>query len=106
MIISKLILSIGILSLIFDQSYQKIISIGLETDLKDPAFSDCVRGADDNRPLVGYKLNSLLGITNPGSYTYQFFSVSVWLKPKFAIPQWSNLFGISSDITSKENYFL
>ncbi|KAL4508873.1 hypothetical protein ABPG73_006259 [Tetrahymena malaccensis] len=89
-----------LLSLIFDQSYQKIISIGLETDLNDPAFSDCVQGADDNRPLFRYKLNSLLGITNPGSYTYQFFSVSVWLKPKFAISQWSNLFGISNDITN------
>ncbi|KAL4481737.1 hypothetical protein ABPG74_007826 [Tetrahymena malaccensis] len=88
------------LCLIFEQGYQTIISIALETDLNDPSYSDCVSGINDNRPLVGYKLNSLLGIKNPGQYTYQAFSATIWLKPKFAITtSWQNLFGISSDIT-------
>ncbi|KAL4508874.1 hypothetical protein ABPG73_006260 [Tetrahymena malaccensis] len=102
MIFSKSILfKCLILYLIIYQSNQKIISIALETNLNDPANSDCVQASSDNRPVIGYKLNSLLGITNPGQYSYQAFSATIWFKPKYPINDWSNNFGILSDITAQ-----
>ncbi|KAL4508876.1 hypothetical protein ABPG73_006262 [Tetrahymena malaccensis] len=83
----------------FENNYSSVLL--LQTNLNDPGYSDCVQGSSDERPLVGYSLNSLLGLTNPGQYNYKAFSASIWFKPKFNIQKWSNNFGILSDITAK-----
>ncbi|KAL4481736.1 hypothetical protein ABPG74_007825 [Tetrahymena malaccensis] len=80
---------------------QKIISISLESDLIDSNSSNCLKGSQDYRSFIGYTLNSLLGVTTPGQYNYQAFSASIWFKPKYAQSDWSNNFGILSDITAR-----